>query len=117
MVPELMPQTHRLAPVSHRAFRILLFGRDKSLLRLLVPERMLQRDSLFKSLLRLSRARHRKMHRPQLVKRNIVMMMFIIAKSQARNCRRQNETPDQLAHNRNPLGVYCAERKWVNRSA
>jgi hypothetical protein len=32
-------------------------------------------------------------------------MMFIIAKSQARNCRRQNEKPDQFAHNRNPIGV------------
>jgi hypothetical protein len=45
------------------------------------------------------------MHRPQLVKRNVVMMMFVIAKSQARKHRSKNQKPDQFAHDRNPIGV------------
>src|ERR1700691_1780307 len=52
-IPQLMPQTHSDAPMRHRAPRVLLAGLSESLLRLLIPEGMQQRDPLLKSLLRL----------------------------------------------------------------
>src|ERR1700688_2040535 len=86
LVPKLMPQTQRLAPVSHGAFWIFLLRRDKSLLRLLVPEGMQQRHALLKCHLRRASARYREVHRAQLFRCQFIMMA-IISRSHARKNR------------------------------
>jgi hypothetical protein len=98
LIPELMPQAHGLAPVRHGALRVLLFDVEKSLLRLFVPERMQQRDTLFECLLRLRSTRHGKMHRAQLFLREFLVMMAFISRRGAGERRGNTQKPDQFAH-------------------
>ena len=77
LIPKLVPQAHRHAPVRHRALRVLLLRLCKRLLRLLVPERMQQRHASLKSFLRLGRAGNREMHRAQLLLAKLVVMTFV----------------------------------------
>ena len=93
-IPQLMPQAHGLAPVRHGALRVLLFDVEKSLLRLFVPERMQQRDTLFECLLRLRSTRHREMHRAQLFLREFLVMMPFVSRRRARECRGNTQNPD-----------------------
>src|SRR6202790_4903621 len=85
-IPELMPQAHGLAPVRHGALRVLLFDVEKSLLRLFVPERMQQRDTLFECLLRVRSTRHGKMHRAQLFLCELLVMMTFVGRRPAGEC-------------------------------
>src|SRR6266849_10982607 len=93
-----MPLAHGLAPVRHGALRVLLFDVEKSLLRLFVPERMQQRDTLFECLLRVRSTRHRKMHRAQLFLRKLLVMMTFVSRRRAGECRGNTQNPDQFAH-------------------
>src|SRR5216684_6450365 len=93
-----MPQAHGLAPVRHGALRVLLFDVQKSLLRLFIPERMQQRDTLFECLLRLRSTRHGKMHRAQLFLRKLLVMMSFVSRRRAGECRGNAQNPDQFAH-------------------
>ncbi len=94
LIPELMPQAHGLAPVRHGALRVLLFDVEKSLLRLFVPERMQQRDTLFECLLRVRSTRHGKMHRAQLFLREVFVMMPFVSRRRARECGGNTQNPD-----------------------
>ena len=77
LVPKLMPQTQRLAPVSHRALRVFLLRGNKSFLRLLVPEGMQQGHALLKCDLGAPGARHGKVHRAELFLSQCIMMAVI----------------------------------------
>src|SRR5271157_1927376 len=86
LVPELMPEAHGLAPVRHGALRVLLFDVEKGLLRLFVPERMQQRETLFECLLRVRSTRYGEMHRTQLVLGEFFVMMAIVGDCRAGEC-------------------------------
>ncbi len=78
MVPQLMPLAHGEAPLRHGALGIILGDVGELFLGLLVPERMQQRHTALKRLLDGRRARHREMHRTELLLAQILMMMSFI---------------------------------------
>ena len=77
LIPELVPQAHRHAPMRHGALGIIFRDLHKFLFRFLVPERMQQRDAALERLLHRRRAGNRKMHRAQLGLGEIFVMVMI----------------------------------------
>src|ERR1022692_3713560 len=105
LVPELIPQAHRLTPVRHGALRVLLFVNKKSLLRLFIPERMQQRDTLFEGLLRVGSARYWEMHRAQLLLCEFLVTMTFVGGHCAGEYRSNTQSPNQFVHGPPPEGV------------
>ena len=68
--------------MSHGAGRVVLRDLGEFLLRLVIPEGMQQRDAAFKRFLDRSRARNREMHRPQLFRSQIFVVMAFIGQRQ-----------------------------------
>src|SRR5882672_9948766 len=79
MPPELVPRTHALAPVRHRALRVLLLDSLKRLGGFLVPERMKQCDALLEILLRVRRAGNGKMYSPKLLRCKFLVMIAVVS--------------------------------------
>src|ERR1700691_904607 len=78
MIPKLMPQAHRRAPMRHRATGIVHRYLLEFLRRFFVPERVQQGDAAFKRLLHSRRAGYGKDHSPQLCRVKIFVMMMAL---------------------------------------
>jgi hypothetical protein len=87
------------------ALRVLLFDVEKSLLRLFVPERMQQRDTLFECLLRIRSAPHGKMHRAQLFLRELFVMMAFVGRRGRGRMPQQYTEPRLVCAWSTPVGV------------